>query len=131
MTTYVCRYPDGAPGFALLCLRCCLGFVSFGVAMVLASASIDMRVPYAMAGLMALLLAIGLAARPVALVLGVSTAVALARPGTLVQALLLAGALGGCAMIMLAGPGAFSVAARLHGRRVIHLHATPDRGGDD
>ncbi|HVI58235.1 MAG TPA: hypothetical protein VM619_05105 [Luteimonas sp.] len=131
MTSYVCRYPDGAPGFALLSLRCCLGFVAFGVAMVLASGAIDARVLHVVAGLVALLLAIGLAARPVALVLGVSTAVALAMPGTLVQALLLAGALGGCAMIVLAGPGAFSVDARLHGRRVIHLQATPDRGGDD
>jgi uncharacterized membrane protein YphA (DoxX/SURF4 family) len=105
--------------------------------MVLSPDALDAALPCAAAGGIALLLAIGLATRAVALLLGAAAAVALAMPGGTAQALLLAGQVGACVALALAGPGAFSIDARRHGRRVIHLQAssrqagTPDRGGGD
>jgi uncharacterized membrane protein YphA (DoxX/SURF4 family) len=79
-----------------------------------------------------LLLVAGLATRSVALLLGVAVAFALVDATDPLRQLLLAGHVGGCAAIMLVGPGAYSLDARRHGRRVIHLQSnTPDRGTDD
>jgi putative oxidoreductase len=129
MTNYVCRYPDGAAGLGLLLIRICHAPAACGIAV-----SADAFDPYVRdpaAGLMALLLAIGFATRSTALLLGILTVVAV--PGSdPVELWLLAGHLGACAGLVLLGAGAYSVDARLHGRRVIHLHATtPDRGVDD
>jgi putative oxidoreductase len=122
MTNYVCRYPDGAAGLGLLLIRICHAPAACGIAV--SADAFDPYVRYPAAGLMALLLAIGFATRSTALLLGILTVVAV--PGSdPVELWLLAGHLGACA-------GPYSVDARLHGRRVIHLHATtPDRGVDD
>ncbi len=132
MTSYVCRYPDGTPGVALLLIRACLAVVAFGVAAVLAAGLPGAPLVYFGAALLALLLAIGLASRAAAALLLLSLAGALAMPGQVQQLLLLAGHVGACMAIVLLGPGAFSIDARRHGRRVIHLQAnTPDRGSGD
>jgi hypothetical protein len=131
MSNYVCRYPDGAVGFALLFLRISYAFVAFGVAMMLPANIPGAALLYVAAGLVALLLLAGLATRLAVLVLGVALVAALAGAGPF-QQLLLAGHVGGCMAILLMGPGAFSIAARRHGHRVIHLQSnTPDRGTGD
>ncbi|MGH6755355.1 MAG: hypothetical protein ACREDP_24640, partial [Bradyrhizobium sp.] len=125
------RYPDGVAGFALLVVRLCYAFVAFGVASMLSAIPVSAPLLHLAAGLAALFLLIGFATRWVALLLGVAVVVALAMSGP-VQQLLLAGHLGGCAAIALVGAGAFSIDARRHGRRVIHLQtSTPDRGADE
>jgi hypothetical protein len=132
MTSYVCRYPDGAPGFVLLLIRACLAAVAFGIATRLAAGLPGAPFFHLGAALIALLLAIGFASKSAATLLVLSLAGALAMPGQVQQPLLLAGHLGACMAIVLLGPAAFSVDARRHGRRVIVLQAnTPDRGAGD
>ena len=131
MSQYVCRYPDGAAGFALLLLRVCLAFVAFGVANALSATSTNAHPFHVAAGLVASLLVIGFATRWISLLLGLAIlfALAIASPA---HALLLASHVGGCAAVVLIGAGAFSVDARRHGRRVIQFQTTPpDRGVDD
>lgn len=129
MSNYACRYPDDAAGLALLLIRMSYAFVVFGVVAMLPMEFIGTTLLHLGAGLVAFLLLIGLATRWVALLLGMVVAAVLVRAGP-IQQLLLAGHIGGCAALVLIGPGAFSVDARRHGRRVIHLKTnTPDRGG--
>jgi len=131
MTNYVCRYPDGAAGLGLLCGRTGYAFVAFGVAASPPPIAVDAHLLYLAAGLIALLLALGLVTRVVAALLGIAALVTLVSSPP-VQQLLLAGHIGACVTIALVGPGAFSIDARLHGRRVIHLQThAPDRGPDD
>jgi hypothetical protein len=131
MSNYVCRYPDGAAGFALLLLRISYALVAFGIVVMLPADIPGVTFLYLAAGLVALLLVAGLATRLVVLVLGVAVVVALTGAGP-VQQLLFAGHVGGCMAILLMGPGAFSIDARRHGHRVIHLQTnTPDRGAGD
>lgn len=130
MIRYANRYPDGAAGLALLLTRLCYGFVAFGVAAML-SKPLGGNFSQSAAALAALLLALGLATRLAALVLGIGVIAAFSM-ATPVQQLLLAGHVGGCAAIFVLGAGAFSLDARRHGRRVIRMQAnTPDRGPDD
>lgn len=131
MTKYVYRYPDGVVGFALLFVRMCYAFVAFGVVTALSAIPMSTYLLHLVAGLVALLLVIGLATRLVALFLGIAAVVALAMSDP-VQQLLLVGHIGGCVAIALIGAGAFSIDARRHGRRVIQLQtSTPDRGVKD
>jgi putative oxidoreductase len=131
MTNYVWRFPDGATGLGLLLVRACYASVAFAIAATLPASAAWSHLGYLIAGLVALLLAMGFATRVAAVLLGVAVAAALPVSNP-VQQLLLAGHLGGCAAIALLGPGAFSIDARRHGRRVIHLQAnSPDRGTDD
>ncbi|HET9818747.1 MAG TPA: hypothetical protein VFP92_06240 [Rhodanobacteraceae bacterium] len=131
MSNYVCRYPDGIAGVALLLIRVGYALVAFGVVAALPGGS---RVGIALhlaAALVALCLLLGFATRGAALVLGVAIVVALISASPM-QQLILAGHVGGCMLIVLIGAGAFSIDARRHGRRVIHLQTkTPDRGADD
>lgn len=131
MSNYVCRYPDGIAGVALLLIRVGYALAAFGVAATLpggAQASIAL---YLAAALVALCLLLGFATRGAALILGVAIVVALVSASPM-QQLILAGHVGGCMLIALIGAGAFSIDARRHGRRVIHLQTkTPDRGADD
>jgi hypothetical protein len=136
MIRYVYRYPDGAVGVALLLVRVCYAFVAFGTASALSTISVSTHFLYLVAGLIALLLVVGLATRLAGLLLGIAVVVTLTVSSPLKQ-MLLAGHVGGCAAIMLMGAGAFSIDALRHGRRVIQLQAntldrgTPVRGGDD
>jgi hypothetical protein len=130
MSNYVCRYPDGAAGFALLFVRISYALVAFGIVAMLPTGYLGTTFLYLAAGWVALFLLIGFATRVAALLLGMAVVVALAAAGP-TQQLLLAGHIGGCAVIVLIGSGAFSIDARRHGRRVIHLQTnTPDRGAD-
>ncbi|MGB5851619.1 MAG: hypothetical protein WBG85_04905 [Rhodanobacter sp.] len=132
MSNYVCRYPDGSAGLALLILRLGYACVAIGVATMLPADILGAAFLQVATGLAALLLVAGLAARSVALLLGVAVAFALVAAGEPARQWLLAGHVGGCAAIMLVGPGAYSLDARRHGRRVIHLQSnTPDRGSGD
>jgi hypothetical protein len=131
MSNYVCRYPDGVAGIALLLIRVGYAFVAFGAVAALPPGSGATTFLYVAAALIALCLVVGFGTRAAALVLGVTAAVALVGASP-IQRLLLAGHVGGCAAIVLIGAGAFSIDARRHGRRVIHLQTkTPDRGADD
>lgn len=131
MTNYVCRYPDGAAGLGLLIVRASYAAVAFGVVAALPPGAVGIHALYWLAGLVGLLLVTGFATRWAALLLGVAAVLAAPASGH-VEQLLLAGHVGGCVAIALMGAGAFSIDARRHGRRVIHLHThTPDRGGHD
>lgn len=132
MSNYVCRYPDGAAGLALLILRLGYACVVVGVAAMLPTDILGATFLHVATGLAALLLVAGLTTRSVALLLGVAVAFTLVASADPARQLLFAGHVGGCAAIALVGPGAFSVDAKRHGRRVIHLQAnTPDRGDGD
>lgn len=131
MSNYVCRYPDGIAGAALLLIRVGYALAAFGVVAALPGNSHVGTALYLAAALVALCLLLGFATRGAALILGVAIVVALVSASPM-QQLILAGHLGGCMLIALIGAGAFSIDARRHGRRVIHLQTkTPDRGADD
>jgi hypothetical protein len=131
MTNYVCRYPDGAAGIGLLLLRVCYASVAFAVVAVLPPVPAGVHTLHAIAAVISLCLAIGFATRLAAVLLGLAALASVPGSGS-VQQLLLAGHVGGCAGLALIGAGAFSIDARRHGRRVIHLQAnTPDRVTDD
>lgn len=126
MTAYVCRYPDGVPGVALLLLRCGCALAVVAIALLLPPMQRGVTVLYPAAGVVSLALLLGLATRVAATLLAALIVAALL---TSAQPLLLAGQLGACAALALLGPGAFSIDARLHGRRVIHLQSHhPERG---
>jgi len=83
------------------------------------------------AGALAVLLVGGFATRAAAIVLGIAILAALPFSASL-QVPLLAANLGGCAAMALLGAGAYSLDARRHGHRVIHVQTRPpDRGGAD
>lgn len=129
MTNYVCRFPDGAAGVGLLLLRTCQALVAFGIA--IPATFVEPYLRYPAAGVVAGLLLAGFATRLAAVAVGLAACIALLNAATS-EPYLLAGHVGGCAGLALLGAGAFSVDARLHGRRVIHLQMrTPDRGGGD
>jgi hypothetical protein len=131
MSNYVCRYPDGIAGVALLLIRVGYALAAFGVAAALSGGTRVGTTLHLVAALVALCLLLGFATRGAALVLGAAILIAL-LPASPMQQLILAGHLGGCMLIVLVGAGAFSIDARRHGRRVIHLQTkTPDRGIDD
>lgn len=131
MTNYLCRFPDGAAGLGLLVLRTCYAPVPFGIATLLPPVAIGATVPRLIAGVFALLLVSGLATRATAIALGIAVLVALVF-STPLQLSLLVAHVGGCAAMALLGPGAYSLDARRHGHRVIHLQTRPpDRGGAD
>lgn len=131
MTNYLSRFPDGAAGLGLLLARTCCAPAAFGVATLLPPLPVGAATLRLATGVVALLLVAGFASRAAAFVLGV--AVIAAFPGaTPLEQLLLAGNMGGCAAIALLGAGAYSIDARRHGRRVVHLRTrTPDRGDED
>lgn len=132
MSNYVCRYPDGIAGVALLLIRVGYALVAFGVVAALPGASRAGTALYLAAALVALCLLLGFATRGAALILGIAIVLALVVSSSPMQQLILAGHVGSCMLIVLIGAGAFSIDARRHGRRVIHLQTkTPDRGADD
>lgn len=131
MANYAIRYPDGVAGLGLLLVRACYASVAFGVAAMPPPVPVATGALYVTAGLIALALVAGFATRGAALLLGAAVIAALPASAP-VQQLLLAGHAGGCAAMVLLGAGAFSIDARRHGRRVIHLRTSPpDRGEPD
>lgn len=131
MTNYLCRFPDGAAGLGLLVLRACYAPVPFGIAAILPPLTIGTTVLRLLAGVVAVLLLSGFATRLAALVLGAAILAMLPFSAPIQQALL-AAHVGGCAAMAMLGAGAYSLDARRHGHRVIHLQTRPpDRGGTD
>jgi putative oxidoreductase len=103
-------YPDGVQGIALLILRLCNAAAAFAV----------FPRPDAAPLIAAALLITGLGTRYVSFLLGCAAAWgAFASPG--MPALALIGQAGGSIALTLLGAGAWSLDARLFGRRVIHL----------
>jgi len=122
MTSYVCRFPDGKAGVGLLVLR-------LGIAATMISAAIATQAPRLLAltlqigaGLFSLMLLVGIATRSVALLCGALALVAL--PDASLPIVLL-DALGNAIAVVMLGPGAYSLDARLQGRRVIHVRPDP------
>jgi len=131
MTNYLCRFPDGAAGLGLLVLRTCYASLPFGIVASLPSTAFGTTVLRLIAGVLALLLVGGFATRVAAIILGVVVLVVLPFSAAL-QLWLLAAHVGGCAAMALLGAGAYSLDARRHGHRVIHVQTRPpDRGGAD
>ena len=131
MTNYLCRFPDGAAGLGLLVLRTCYAALPFGIVASLPSMVAGTTVLRLIAGALAVLLVGGFATRAAAIVLGIAILAALPFSASL-QVPLLAANLGGCAAMALLGAGAYSLDARHHGHRVIHVQTRPpDRGGAD
>lgn len=131
MTNYLSRFPDGAAGLGLLLARTCCAPAAFGVAALLPPLPIGATALRLATGVLALLLMAGFATRVSAVIVGLAVLVAFPAATPLEQ-LLLAGHAGGCAAIALLGAGAYSIDARRHGRRVVHLRTrTPDRGDED
>jgi uncharacterized membrane protein YphA (DoxX/SURF4 family) len=132
MSNYICRYPDGAAGLALLFVRMGYALVVFAIVSMLPAGLFGATFRYLAAGMVALSLLIGYGTRWAALLLGMAVAITLTAMSPIQQMLLLMGHISGCLAIALIGPGAFSIDARRHGRRVIHLQTNnPGRGGDD
>jgi len=112
-------------------LRACYASVPFGIAALLPPPGVGTTVPRVVAGVLAVLLVSGFATRLAALVLGLTVLAVLPFASPLQQSLI-AAHVGGCAAIALLGPGAYSLDARRHGHRVIHVQTRPpDRGGAD
>lgn len=131
MSHYVGRFPDGAAGLGLLTVRLCYAPLAFGIVALPPMTAAGAMVLRLVAGMLALLLVAGFATRVAAFTLGVAVLMALVV-STGSDRLLLIGHAGGCAAMALLGAGAYSIDARRHGHRVIHLTTRPpDRGGGD
>ena len=113
-------YPDGIHGIAVLVLRLSLAPAWFPVLSGLGSATplSGMTAPFA--AILALQLALGFGTRPVALILSCATLWCIFAQSIPPAPILIALA-GSSAAVALCGAGAYSVDARLFGRRVIHL----------
>jgi len=125
----ILRYPDGLFGVALLLLR--LSYAAIALpALARLSPGPSITVPIGLgAAAIALALLLGFGARAAALLLAAALAVGIGdAPGDLTC--ILVGCAGGAAALALLGPGAWSIDAHLHGRRVIRLEPrSPERGG--
>lgn len=125
----ILRYPDGLFGVALLLLRLSYAAIACPALMHLWP-SPTLTVPIGIAALaLALALALGFGARVAALLLVLVLVFGAAGTRGELAWFLIACA-GGAAALMLLGPGAWSIDARLYGRRVIRLEPrSPERGG--
>lgn len=127
MAGYVCRFPDGVVGAGLLLLRGGGALAVVGEAMATQSTRGGAGTLYLLVGLLVIALLAGIVCRAAAL-LAVGIVVALLSGSA--HPLMSAGHLALLVAMVLLGPGAFSLDARLHGRRVIHLQADK-RNSDD
>lgn len=125
----ILRYPDGLFGVALLLLRLSYAAIAYpSLALLWPSPSNAVSIGLG-ASLLGLALVLGFGARAAGTLLVILLAVGFAETPGLLAWFLLACA-GGAAAFVLLGPGAFSIDAHLHGRRVIRLEPrSPDRVG--
>lgn len=125
----ILRYPDGLFGIALLLLRLSHAAIAYP-SLALLWPSPSHAVPVGLgATLLALALVFGFGARVAGALLFILLAIGFAEVPGMFAWFLLAGA-GGAAAFVLLGPGAYSIDAHLHGRRVIRLEPrSPDRVG--
>lgn len=128
MASYAPKYPDGAIGLGLLLLRS-----SSAVALVALIWTTPAMVPgghlaYALVGALSFALLAGIATR---LAAAVSCVIIVTSLFSVADPLLLVGELGGSSAMLVMGPGAFSLDARLYGRRVISLQPNKLERVDD
>lgn len=128
MVKLMSRYPDGATGVALLVIRLTCALAIFPALDRLPLTHSGWWLSAISAAVINLALALGFGTRSAAALLALGlAAVTVAAPAELI--LLLLPSTGGATTLALLGPGAFSVDARLFGRRVIRLEPrSPDRG---
>lgn len=128
MVRLMSRYPDGVTGAALLLMRLSCAIVVFPGLGQLALTRSGSWLAASAAAALSLALAAGFATRSAAVLLVFGLAAStLGSPAGL--AFLLMASAGGAAALALLGPGAYSIDARLVGRRVIRLDPrSPDRG---
>lgn len=124
MARYLPKFPDGAAGIGLFLLRMAASMVIVSEAATAHVARSLTPLPILMTGIVVLVLLAGMATRWVVTILCVLALVAL--PSTSQPIHLSGHFAAGIAMILL-GPGAFSLDARLHGRSVVHLQAANRR----
>ena len=123
-------FPDGAAGAALLLLRLSCALIAFPVLAGLPLSAPLERATLVAAVLLAVPLVIGFGTRVAATVLAAIAFVAAFM--TSVDVTLALARIGFCTALVLLGPGAYSIDARLFGRRVIRLEPrAPNRGSDD
>lgn len=130
MSKFASRYPDRAIGAGLLLLRLAAAAIAFAL---LAGRSAfplfpAMTMPLAVAVPLALIA--GAATRPAALLLLPIVVVTDACPGPGAADVLAIGHAGLCMALVLLGPGAYSIDAKMFGRRVILLESRPPDRGD-
>ena len=129
MPKLILRYPDGLFGAALLLLRLSNAAIALPtLARLWPAPSVTVSVGLGAAAI-ALALISGFGARVAALLLAV--ALAMGSDGARGDlTLFLVGCTGAAVALVLLGPGAWSIDAHLHGRRVIRLEPRPpERGG--
>jgi len=125
MSKFQARYPDGAAGVALLGLRIAQALTGVAIAAGLPAWATHLAWPKSLAVIAAGLLLVGFGVRPAAVVLTLlSLAAALCWQGA-AQWLVLGHAGSGLCLALLGG-GAYSLDARLFGRRVIDLATRRD-----
>lgn len=126
MSKFQARYPDGAAGAALFVLRVVQALTGVAIAAGLPAWAAHVARPKGLAVIAAGLLLVGFGVRPAAVALTLlSLAAALCWQGA-AQWLVLGHAGSGLCLALLGG-GAYSLDARLFGRRVIDLAARRDR----
>ena len=113
-------YPDGIQGVALLVLRLSLALAPFPILFGLDHLAPLSGIAAPLAAILALQLALGFGTRVASLALSCATFWGMAA-GPVAPMLLLGALAGSGGALALFGPGAYSVDARLFGRRVIHF----------
>ena len=127
MPKFIFSYPDGLQGVALLILRLSHAPAVTAIFWALGGGPLFSSLAMLSGTIVAVQLVAGLGTRFAALLFACAAAwcAATVQGGS---ALLFIGLAGSGATIALLGPGAWSLDARLFGRRVIHLGGPPDRG---
>ena len=130
MAPFTSRYPDRETGIALLLLRFSGASIAFAVLTGQVPFPLFPDLAMSLAFAIPLLLIAGCATRPVALLLAAVIAIGI-YAGRAEPDILALGHTGLCAALTLLGPGAYSIDARIFGRRVIRLDSrSPDRGSE-
>lgn len=125
------RYPDGLTGLALLLLRLSSALVPFAVFRGAVATQLNWWVGAATAALLSVMLVAGFGTRFAAGLLALMLILPIYVAAGATQLLMLAAAAAAAGLLLL-GPGAYSLDARLFGRRVIRLDVrSPDRGSID
>ena len=129
VTGFLARYPDGAPGIALVLLRLSCAWIA-----ILASLPFRQLSPHAamvVSAALALALGLGCGTRIVAFVLAVVAIATTFMAGSDIAVTMIARACA-CAALGVLGPGAYSIDANVFGRRVFRLEPrASDRAIDD
>ena len=122
MVKFLSRYPDGGPGAGLLLLRFSCALVAYPVLARLPLPPPVLRLVLLPAAVGALALALGFRTRTLALLLAVTALAAVPTLGPDGAFIVIAHA-GGCGALVLLGPGAYSIDARVFGRQVIRFES--------